>query len=61
MLTCVRKALVLYNAAVTHASAGQNPVLIISDQQMAAFIHSPHGCVVLGLPGRGVVFVRGAK
>jgi len=60
MLTCVRRALVLYNAAVAHASAGQNPVLVVGGQQMAAFIHSPQGLAVLALPGRDVVFVPGA-
>jgi hypothetical protein len=60
MLTCIRRALVLYNAAVANASAGQNPVLVVGGQQMAAFIHSPQGRAVLALPGRDVVFVPGA-
>jgi Protein of unknown function (DUF3716) len=60
MLICVRRALVLYNAAVAHASAGQDPVLVVGGQQMAAFVHSPQGRAVLALPGRDVVFVRGA-
>jgi hypothetical protein len=57
MLTCVRRALVLYNA---HAPAGQNPVLVIGGQQMAALIHSPQGRAVLALPRQDVVFVPGA-
>jgi hypothetical protein len=60
MLTCVHRALVLYNAAVAHAPAGQNPVLVIGGQQMAALIHSPQGRAVLALPGQDVVFVPGA-
>jgi hypothetical protein len=60
MLTRVHRALVLYNAAVANASAGQNPVLVVGGQQMAAWIHSPQGRAVLALPGQDVVFVRGA-
>jgi hypothetical protein len=60
MLTRVHRALVLYNAAVANASAGQNPVLVVGGQQMAAWVHSPQGRAVLALPGRDVVFVRGA-
>ena len=60
MLTRVHRALVLYNAAVANASAGQNPVLVVGGQQMAAWVHSPQGRAVLALPGQDVVFVRGA-
>jgi hypothetical protein len=60
MLTCVRRALILYNAAVAHALAGQNTVLVLGGQQMAAFVHSPQGCAVLALPGQDVVFIQGA-
>jgi hypothetical protein len=52
MLTRVHRALVLYNAAVANASAGQNPVLVVGGQQMAAWIHSPQG--VDRRPGRPV-------
>jgi hypothetical protein len=41
MLTYVRRALVLYNAVVAHVPTGQNPVLVIGGQQMAALIHFP--------------------
>ena len=60
MLTRVHRALVLYNAAVANASAGQDPVLVVGGQQMAAWVHSPQGRAVLALPGQDVVFVRGA-
>jgi hypothetical protein len=52
VLTCVRRALVLYNAAVAHAPADQNPVLVVGGQQMAAFVHSPQGRAVLPFLGR---------
>jgi hypothetical protein len=52
----VRRALVLYNAALAAAAAAAtDPVLLVGQQQVAAFIHN-----MVGLPGQDVVFLRGA-
>ena len=60
MANFVRRALVIYNAAVAAAAQNQDPVLLVGQQQMAGFVHSPPARAVLALPGQDVTFVRGA-
>ena len=52
------RALILYDAAVAVAAVQQNPVLIVGQQQLASFVHSPQGRAILALPGQNVEFVR---
>ena len=59
-LTSYDRALVLYNAALAGAPAGQNPVLSVGQQQMRGFVHAPGQIAILALPGVDVEFVRGA-
>ena len=54
------RALVLYNAALVAAGAHGVPLLLVYDQQLAPWAHSPQARAVLALPGRNVFFVRGA-
>lgn len=61
--TNIGRALILYNAAVAAAAAAganQNPVLIVGQQQLAFWVHSPQARAVLALMGRDVEFVRGS-
>jgi hypothetical protein len=57
-LLTLPRALVLYDAALAAANAGQNPVLAVGQQQMATFVHNTVGRAVLALPGQDVEFVR---
>ena len=51
----------LYNAAVARvAHTQQNPVLLVGQQQLAVYIHSPQGRAALALPGQDVEIVRGS-
>ncbi len=53
----------MYNAAaaaIAAAAANQNPVLLVSGQQLSPLCHNQLQQTVLALPGRDVSFVRGA-
>ena len=61
LTTCfVRRALVIYNAAVAAAAVNpnQNPVLLVGNQQLTPFIHASTSRTLLILPGLDVTFIR---
>ena len=65
ILTFVRRALVLWNAAVAAealaraALVQQLPVLLVGHDHLAPYCHSPQTQRILALPGVNVEFVRG--